>query len=242
MYGTLARIGLLVPSTNTVVEMEFHCMAPPGVSVHSTRLYQPETDDPDKKIATVLEMHKRLDDATRELVSFGPSVIAYGCTAGSFLKGAEEDQAMCDRMTAQAGVPFLTTSSAVVQALACLRVKSIAMATPYIDRVNEHEKAYLAQFGLNVVAMKGLGIVGNLPKGRLEPTVAADLARAVDCPDADAIFISCTNLRTIEVIESLERELGKPIVTSNQATFWAALRRSQYQQALGGYGQLLTRF
>lgn len=243
MYGARARIGLLVPSTNTVIEMEFFRMLPADVSVHSTRLHQPETDDPDEKIATVLKMHERLDAATEELASFSPSVIAYGCTTGSFVKGATEDRAMCDRMMAKTGIPFITTSSALVSALAELEVRRLALATPYIDSVNEHESTYLtAAAGVETVAMKGLGIVGNLPKGRLSPDVAAKLARQVDCPEAEAILISCTNFRTIESIETLENELGKPVITSNQATFWAALKAADVGSIhIRGYGRLLER-
>ncbi|MCP6768721.1 hypothetical protein NL529_28160, partial [Klebsiella pneumoniae] len=91
-----------------------------------------------------------------------------------------------------------------------------------IDAVNAREQTYFEQAGIQVVAMEGLGIVGNLPKGRLAPQVAADLARRVDCPEAQAVVISCTNFRTIEEINALEQELGKPVVTSNQATMWAA--------------------
>lgn len=239
MYGELGRIGLLVPSTNTTVEMEFHALAPQGISVHSTRLFQPETNDPDKKIGTILAMLERMDDATRELVSLGPGVICYGCTAGSFIRGQDEDRSMCERMTALAGVPFVTTSSAVVAAVHALGVTRVAMATPYIDAVNAREQTYFAQSGIEVVSMEGLGIVGNLPKGRLAPSVAADLARRVDCADAQAVVISCTNFRTIEVIDELEQELGKPIVTSNQATFWAALEHLHYAGPLRGYGKLL---
>jgi maleate isomerase len=240
MYGNRARIGLLVPSTNTTIEMEFHHMVPQGISVHSTRLYQEETDDPAEKVKTILGMHERLEAGTHELASLGPSVIAYGCTAGSFLSGVAEDQEMCARLGAQAGVPFVTTSTAVAEVLRHMNIRRISMATPYIDAVNQHEKEYLAEAaGVDVLAMKGLGLVGNLPKGRLEPEVASELAHAVDRPDAEAIFISCTNLRTIEIIAPLERSLGKPVITSNQATLWSALRRARYADPIHGYGQLL---
>ncbi len=239
MYGEFGRIGLLVPSTNTTVEMEFHRLAPSGVSVHSTRLYQPETDDPAKKIETILAMLERMDGATCELVSFGPGVICYGCTAGSFIKGQAEDRAMCEKMSAVAGIPFITTSSAVVSAVPALGITRVAMATPYIDAVNEREQIYFEQAGIQVVSMQGLGIVGNLPKGRLAPQAAAELARHVDSADAQAIVISCTNFRTIEVIAELEQELNKPIITSNQATVWAALNAIRYPSPIRGYGKLL---
>lgn len=240
MYGSDLRIGLLVPSSNTTIEMEWHRMVPEGVSTHATRLFQAETNDPAKKIETVLKMHERMDDATRELMSVEPGVIAYGCTAGSFLKGAADDQAMCARLTDLAGVPFLSTASAVTKAIRHLGVWRIALATPYLDTVNEHEKQYLqAGAGVEVVSMKGLNIVGNLPKGRLGPEVAAALAREVDHPEAEAIFISCTNFRTLEALAPLEAELGKPVFSSNQATLWAALRAAHYCTPLVGYGSLL---
>ncbi len=112
---------------------------------------------------------------------------------------------------------------------------TIALATPCIDEVNEHEKTYLAEAaGVEVVSMKGLGIVGSLPQGRLQPHVGAELAHEVDRREADAILISCTDFRTIEVIGLLEEELGEPVISSTQATFWCALRRTGYASPISG--------
>lgn len=241
MYGHILKIGLLVPSTNTTIEMDFMQMVPTGVSVHATRLLQPETEDPRRKMATILEMQERIDEASEELASLSPGVIAYGCTAGSFLKGAKEDDALTARISrAAGGIPAVTTATALAEAVWSLGASRIALATPYIESITEREKDYLEErTSARVVASAGLGIVGNLPKGRLPPSAAYELALRVGRSEADVVVISCTNWRTLEVIEPLEAELRKPVVTSNQTTLWASLRSASLTPSIAGFGALL---
>lgn len=242
MYGWRMRMGLVVPSSNTTIEPEFNRVAPDGVSVHAARVYQEETDQPERKIATVLAMNDELEPALRQLTSVQPTVIAFCCTAASFLRGAAHDQDLSARLTEAAGVPFITASTAVTLALQALGVRRVAMGTPYLDAVNERERVYLHErLGIEVVRARGLQIVGNLPKGRLDPGAAYRVARDVDCAEAEAVFLSCTNWRTLEVIAALEQDLGKPVVSSNQATLWAALRIGGLRGARLGPGALFDR-
>jgi maleate isomerase len=241
LFGDRLRIGLVVPSSNTTAEPELNAMAPSGVSLHSTRVYQAETESAAEKIATVLAMNAELEGAVRQLMSVRPGVIAFGCTAASFLGGRDEDVRLSHRLGSAASVPFLTTSSAVVTALRALRVRRLALGTPYIDEVNVRECRYLEEaLGIEVVSVLGLQIVGNLPKGRLGPEAAWDVALSVDRPEADAVFLSCTNWRTAESIVALERTLGKPVLTSNQATLWACLRTAGLLDTLPRFGRLMT--
>lgn len=234
MYGSRLRLGLVVPSSNTTVEMEFFGMLPDNVSVHITRVYQPETNDPREKEATILQMFERMDGAARELMSVRPGVIGYACTSGSFIRGADDDRATCRRLTQVAGVPFVTASTAVVQALQALNVRRVAVATPYIDTVNQREVAYLSEWGFDVVTIQGLDIVGNLPKGHLPAEASYELALRVDSPQADCVFISCTNWRTVENLRNLQRVLAKPVISSNQALMWAMLKAGGLAEPLGG--------
>jgi len=120
-----------------------------------------------------------------------------------------------------------------------LSVEKVAVATPYIDEVNEKEREFLEANGFQVVNIKGLQIEENLEIGRQPPEVAYRLAKDVDRPEAEAVFISCTNFRTIEVIAALEADLGKPVLSSNTATLWASLKSLRIREKLLGLGSLL---
>lgn len=242
MHGWRGRIGLVVPSTNTTCEMEFHRLAPEGVSVHTARVFLPEADDPETRIEQIRAMDKGLLDAVREVASVEPGVIVWACTAASFL-GGERHEAHLARELAQAvGIPVLTTSGAVVDALRELGVRRVAMATPYVDAINKREKLFLEVSlpGLEVVGLVGAGIVGNLPKGRLAPESAYLAGRQVNTDAAEAVFLSCTNWRTLEILESLEQDLGKPVISSVQASAWRAFRELALPD-LAGPGRLLRR-
>ena len=117
---------------------------------------------------------------------------------------------------------------------------SLTVATPYLDELNAIERWFLEESGFRVAAIAGLGCATDPEIGRLDPPDAIALVERVDSPDADAIFISCTSFHCLPVVESLERAHGKPVVTSNLAGAWAALRRIGVEDALTGYGQLLN--
>ncbi|WP_176946537.1 maleate cis-trans isomerase family protein [Lentzea fradiae] len=221
-----------MPSTNTTVEPEFAAFLPPDVAVFSTRVAVAEVATEEEKVASLLAMHSQLDRAVAELASAGVSAIAYACTSGSFLGGRDSDQATCDRLTRTYGVPIVTTSSALVTALSTLDVKKVALATPYVRPVAEGAVTYLGQAGFSVTARNDLEILSNLDKGRLEPAASFVAATDLDVSDADAVAISCTNWRTLESLVAIERETGKPAVSSNLATLWALLRLAGIDEPL----------
>jgi len=152
-------------------------------------------------------------------------VVAYGCTTGSLVHGPGYDEDIEARLEAEAGVPAVATAASIKRAFDVLDVDSVAVTTPYIEDLNRREAEFLEAAGYDVVAIDGLGLSSNTEIGAQDPQTAADAARNVDDPDADAVFISCTNYRTFDIIPELERELDKPVVTSNQATLWDALDR-----------------
>lgn len=243
MYGWRARIGILIPSANTVMESEFNSMAPEGVSIHAARMTLREARSREEKIQALKEMEKYSEGAARNLASAKPDVIIYGCTSGSFVEGPQWNREITDKLRKAVGILVITTSTTVELAFKQLKLARVAMATPYTEDINEREKAFLETSvpGLAVVNMKGLGIIGADEKGRQPPSTAYRLAREVDKPEADGIFISCTNFRTVEIIDKLEEDLGKPVVTSNQASMWGALKTTGIKKSPRGYGQLLER-
>ncbi|HIE26618.1 TPA: maleate cis-trans isomerase [Candidatus Poribacteria bacterium] len=233
MYGWKGKIGLLVPSVNTVVEPETNRMAPEGINIYATRMRNATVD-----VENTRDMLSHLNRAADELASAKMDVIAFACTAGSFFEGTSGEQELKTTIERIASAPAVTTSGAVVKALRLLHLNKIVVATPYPDDMNNLERKFLVANGFDALDIKGLGIVDAWSIGAVTPEETYDFARKVFSADADGMFISCTNLRTIEVIERLEKETGKPVVTSNQATFWACLRAIRYTETIQGYGKL----
>jgi maleate isomerase len=238
MYGSLARIGLVVPSSNSVVEPEIRGLLPPGVDAYASRVLQVEADDPAAEAETILAGRAGLGRAVDELATLAPAAIAFASTAASFLNGALDDRETCSVLSVRARCPVLTASRAVVLALRALGVRRVALATPYPGRIAERGAAFLAEEGLEVVSTVGLGIVGNLAKGRLPVGAAADAAVRADVPAAEAVLVAGTNWPTVAALPGLERRLGKPVVSSNAATTWVLLRRASVHDPLPALGRL----
>ena len=235
-YGYRAKIGLIVPSTNTVNEPEFNMMAPRGVSIHSARimLLGKATE------ASYYKMGEETSRAASELATAEVDVIAWGCTSGSVVLSRKK----IERMIVEAsGIPAVTTISSVLSALEAFGAKKIALGTPYVNFVNEAEVKFLEEAGLDVVSWYGLELGETQEErrgiGRVPPESLFRLVRYIDRPEVDTIFISCTNLAAVEVIATIEAEIGKPIVTSNLATFWRALRMAGVPDRIEGFGRLL---
>lgn len=239
--GWRARLGVIIPTVNTVTEPEFAAIAPVGVTSHFTRMpihFHPEHDD-FKDLMDDLEI--RLD----ELKTCGATIVAYNCTVGSMACPADMLKAKLEEVS---GAPAVATASSVLKALATLGVKRISMATPYSQETNEHEKKYLAAHGVEVVAMAGYDFSKKQPSVRPQGTDYASVApdeilahaRAVDRDEAEAVFISCANFGSAGIAQELEDELGKPVITSNASTFWAGLRAGGIDDKIEGYGRLLS--
>ena len=231
-YGLRLRIGLIVPSSNTTMEPDFHRMAPEGVSVHTARMRLDEVT-PDGLI-------RMADDAERGaalLATAGVDVVVYGCTTGSLVGGIEWEESLVRSIHENTGARAMSTSGAVVEALRALRARRVGVATPYTDVLNLLEAEFLEDHGFQVAAIEGLRLVDNLEIGRVERGVIEGLVEAV-AEEADTIFVSCTNLPALDLIDGLERRHGRPVVTSNQASLWAALRDSGVKE-MTGYGELL---
>ncbi len=237
MYGWRARIGLIVPSSNTTMEEEFRGYLPRGVSMHiaRVRLKKVTVEELEAMEEHVVEAAERVSDA-------GVDIIVFGCTTGSLIKGLGYDIKLSSDIKSATGVEAITTSTAVIEALKTLSISKVSVATPYIDSVNLKEKVFLENNGIKVVRMKGLGIEDNLKIGRQSPEVAYKLAKEVDTSEAKGIFISCTNFRTFEIIEPLERDLNKPVISSNQATLWLTLRKLNIKEEIKGLGTLLLKY
>lgn len=223
MYGTVARIGLVVPSANTVVEPEIGGLLPAGVDAYATRVLGARTVDP----VSVMAVRAGLGRAVDELATLTPAAIGFASTAGSFLNGATDDRETCSVLSVRAGCPVLTASRAVVLALRALGVDRVALASPYPARVAERGIAFLAEEGVETV------------RSVADPAAApADVALRADGSSAQAVLIAGTHWPTVAALTDLERRLGKPVLSSNAATAWCLLRRAGLATPLPLLGRL----
>ncbi|MBB44240.1 MAG: decarboxylase [Rhodospirillaceae bacterium] len=236
-YGWRGKIGLICPSTNTSIEPEFQMMAPDGVSIHVSRAFQDGPQEP----ALYKQIASNVEDASRNLGSADIDVVAFGCTSCTYFADGEPILKTMSRLT---GAPSVLTATAVLDSMKALGVKRIGLATPRTDFVNKREKEWFAEHGIEVVALRSLQMGESAQEraniGRVPPQVAAKLGSLVNSKDADAIFISCTNLPSLSIIQDLENEVGKPVITSNQATFWQCLRLIGIKTTVQGFGKLLN--
>lgn len=221
---------MIVPSWNTVMEYEAQRMAGSGISVHTQRI--PHTADTEENL---MWMGTQVPEAAKLLAHAKVGVICYGCTAGGFLKGPQYDREMNTAIKAATGIPGTTSASAITDALNAVGAQRISVATAYEPWLNERTKQYLEAAGFSVLAIEGFGTQAH---AAVTPERVAALARQVHRAEAQAVFIGCSNLRTLEIIEALEQELGKPVVTSNQASMWSMLRLIGNKDAVAGAGRL----
>ena len=232
--GWRARIGLLYPETGLLDE-EYWQFDPHGVAVFIGR-----TEVPGKasvKVLTEMAESSQVERMAKGLALVQLDSLAYACTAAGFVRGVGSDLELTSRLRALTGVPATCTITAVVKALRALGAKRTSVATPYIEELDQRLHDFMVSSGFEILAQEGLGKHG-IAINFVTPEEVYKLARRVDRHDADAVFIACTGLRTVEVLDALEADLGKPVVSANQATMWDALRIAGVDPYVEGVGRL----
>jgi maleate cis-trans isomerase len=215
-----ARIGLIIPSSNRMSEPQFQHLAPDGLAVNVTRL---QMTGPWKK--PVPELMGDIARAASALADSQVDLIVFHCTGTSMEDGPEGDRKIVEMIAKETGTAALSTGQAVVEALRALALKRLVVVSPYVQATNDHERDYLTALGFEVLHDVALGLGGGNSYIQVPPERWIEIVRANTRPNADGYFLSCTNTTQIGAIATLERELGKPMVNSNQATLWACLKR-----------------
>src|SRR5262245_5904820 len=216
-------------------------MAPPGVTIHFARLDPGDAPgDPGSRTGQDDRPRVYLDSlpvVARALAQVRPSVVVHAHTASSYANGFANECKLVDQLTSLIGAPAVTAAGAVRAALQHLGVKRVALGTPYQESVSEEGKVFWEAAGFEIVGYRRLGDTGSI----YDETEASayELARAADAPEADAVLLSGTGLPTVGIIDRLERELRKPVVSSTQACLWQALRLGGSRQPITGFGRLL---
>ncbi len=220
---------MILPSANTVMEPELARLAPEGVTFHSART--PVRGMPSQE--SLEEMARGTEAAALDLASAEVDLILYGCTSGSFMTDREQLIALLEALT---GTPVTTTSQAVLAALRALGAKSVALATPYRKFITEGEVAWLEAEGFRITSAIDLDMGETEAErpgiNRIPPEVAYSLGREADRPDADVLFLSCTAMANLPVVEALERYCGKPVITSNLASAWQVLQQIKSRNSI----------
>ena len=227
----MRHFGVLIPSTNTTVEIEYSRLLPASLQAHYGRLgkggntpFSPSLD------ADVAYQSKMLGDAKVE---------ALAQTSASLFD--DDYCAKCtEMMTGGAGVPSVTSAQAIGQAVRHLGAQRIALATPYSpDAIGRAKRYYETKYGLEVVAMEGFDANDSYAIGLMGPENARDAFRRIDTPAVEVLVVPGGNFPTMPSIAAWEREFGKPVVTTNQAALWAMLRIMKIDEKMPGFGRLL---
>ena len=216
------RVGLLIPSSNTVMEVDFYRHLPASATVHPGRMYMEAT--------TVKGEEEMLDDhclpTAADVATAKPDVVVFGCTSAGALRGNAYDAELCRRISEVTGKPTVSVIESVRRKLMGLEVRRVAVITPYIEDLNVRIKASVEDDGIEVASIHGMGISVNFNLALVEPPEILAFAREklAAAPEVDALFISCTNFQAVATLPQLKAAYDMPIVTSNQAALEAVGR------------------
>jgi len=230
-----AKLGFVLLATEQTIQDDLYRLCPPGIGIHFTRAANPDS-------ITVASLTAQADDLARAASTLLPDgsldVICYACTSGSVVIG--EERVLEELRRGCPGARPTTLVTGVIRALRTLGIRKVAVATPYLDEINEIEARYLEEAGFEVVAIRGLNLERDSDMVRVRPEAILEFAASVDQPEAEGLFVSCGALRSIEIVDELERKIGKPVVVSNQAMAWDTLRLAGVQDRIEGYGSLFN--
>jgi len=227
------HFGVLIPSTNTTVEIEYTRHLPATLQFHTGRLGKggktPFSPSKDEDIAY---QSKMLGDAKVEAVALAQ-------TSASLFDDGYDAKAKA-LMSENSGVPAVTSAEAIGEAVLALGSKRVGIVTPYSVQVIENSKRYYeAKYGLQVVGMEGFGATDAYAIGKLDAEIAFDGLRRVDTPAIEVLIVPGGNFPTMPWIATWERAFGKPVITTNQAALWAVLGIMKLNNPLPGFGRLL---
>jgi maleate isomerase len=230
-----ARVGLIIPSSNRMVEQEMVAAFPAGVHAHVTRLRMTGPNQ-----LAFAELVRRIEEAGRALIDARCQAVAFHCTANSMQGGADGEAEIMAALRRAGARCVTTTITAIRRAFDALAARRIVLITPYSASVTEHESDFLRQAGFDVLTANGYALAGSDAYCATPAQFWRDCALAAAHRDADAYLISCANISVFAIIPELEAKLGRPVVTSNQAVIWDTTRLLGVGEQRGCLGRLLA--
>ena len=214
------RLGLIVPSSNTVAEPDFARSVPDGVTVHTARAYLEEVTASAER--AMLESF--VPRAAADLATANMHAIVFSCTSAAALLGKSGEERFVEELEESGGAPVISTNEAISRVLVRYGDARVAVVTPYIEELNVAIAGTLRERGVSVRSIVGMSLDDNVSIGRVRPDeIVAFVEQHADPSEFDVLFVSCTNLRGMESRETLEDRLGRPVVTSNSAALTIAL-------------------
>ncbi len=208
------RVGILVPSSNTVMEVDYYRNLPPPITVHPARMYLEETTPEGERRMLSEELPK----AAELLRTLHPHLVVFGCTSAGAVYGPDFSEELNRRIGEMVGCPVLDILGPVAEELNRVRAKRIAVLTPYSQELNRSIQSTLDSLGFHVLSIAGMGITVNMELASPSPEEIAAFARKSPTAEGkQAVFLSCTNFRALEALPLLRRHFTVPLVTSNQA-------------------------
>ena len=214
------RIGLLVPSSNTMLEPDFYKNVSENITIHTARMFLEET--------TVEGESKMLDEylipAATSLATAKPDVIVFGCTSAGALRGNSYDKELVASISNLTGIHCISVIKSVREALNKYNAKNIVVATPYVEELNERIRLSLEEDGVNILNIAGLGISDNFQIARVSKPDIIDLAKkSISNLSPDLLFLSCTNFPAMSILDELRNSFTFPVISSNQVALDAAI-------------------
>lgn len=235
-FGSRLRLGMIVPSVNSEAEPQIEAMLPDGVTLHTTRLKMVE-ETPEASLNSLTE---RIEEGASLLQDAGVDRILFHCTAVTMFDPEAGDR-IAARILGATGLPVTVTAHAVRAALQALGARQVVLVAPYVQEVNDREEAFLRANGIGVLRNHALGMTYAKDFRAISPEDWHLLVSGQRDDRADAYFLSCAQIRVAEIIGDLERELDRPVVTSNQAAAWHAVRESGIADPVEGFRALFER-
>lgn len=220
-----AKIGVLVPFTNTNLEPDMEMLRPPDTTIHFQRMGGYDVDEIPGSTQMAGLGASDISHDLRMISGVRPDVVLYGCTSATLTHGPRFDAVLAQQIKIGSGAVSLTAAGSLISGLRALGVTRVGFSSPYVGEINALAVDFLAQNDIRTVRCADIGCeLGNYGQGELSPTNVYDLACQADHPDAQAIVLSCTDMRAVEAISRIEATLNKPVVTSNQAMMFCLMQ------------------
>ena len=228
------RIGLITLASDFRIEKDFNnVIYGKEIDLYSNRIhcYNPLTNETLKKMA---------NDITNVAKDILPDqkldCVAYGCTSGTIAAGYSY---ICEKVNlAKPNTKVTTPITAAIKALKKLNINKISIFTPYTDEINQSVAEYFKQENINIISLSYFDIASDLDIGKVDPDYLFEVLSKIDLSESDALFVSCTALPVLSIIDKLEKKLSKTVLSSNQTLIWDTLREINYNKSIGGFGQL----
>ncbi len=233
--GWRGKIGLILPSVQTVTEPVYNRIAPEGVAFFASRLLIRGNVSEDHA-----NMEKEAFRAARELATAGVGCMAYCCTVSGIILGTEKDREFCHQLEKETRIPVTSTLSAMLEALDLLKLKKLVLVSPYRHETHRAEEKFFEAHGFTLLKSRSLGLESGAKFGQVPAGEIYRFAKETWDERADGLFVSCMNFNAMPCIGPLERDLGKPVLSSQSATLWKVLRMIRVREPIRGFGGLLS--